>query len=276
MKRSMRSIYGRDVGTADDFRLMARKGLITGDWGSNFQFGDLGTVNGFDDFTDSSILSTWGVNKGTDGAAANFSCPAAGGLSGIIVGTTGATTNSMAGSGIEITQHLAYQAQTAAGGAAGNPSNNLEFNARVQLSAITNVVLFVGWTNALATTLQMPIQGSGVGNGFTANAANAVGWLFDTAMTTADWWTIGSKASALTAGQDSGSGPTAATYDVLGVSIDQTGAATFWRNGNQVGLTIPNSVTGNVLLTPVIAAYSHAAASRNVQVDYIYPAMLRV
>jgi hypothetical protein len=276
VKRILRSIYGQQLGTVDDYRVLARAGLLVGDWGKQMPIADLNQVVTFDDFNDATILGTWGVNKGTDGAAANFACPAAGGASGIIVGTTGATTNSMAGSGIEITDSLSFQAQTAAGSGQTNPSNNLEFDVRVQLSAITNVVLFVGFTNALSTTLQMPIQGAGGGNGFTKNANDAVGFLFDTAMTTADWWTIGVKGGTLTAGQDSGSGPTAATYDQFHISVDQTGQATFFRNGQQVGVSIPNSVTPNVLLTPVIAAYSHAAASRNVTADYIMASMNRV
>jgi hypothetical protein len=273
MKRILRSLYGQYLGTVDDFRVLSRRGYVAGEWGAQMPIPDLTQYVVFDDFDGATLLGTWQVAKGSDAACANFALN--GGISGTIQGTTGATTNTMAGSGIQIAAHLNLQAQTSAGNAPTNPSNNLEFDVRVQLSAITSVVVFVGFTSQVAA-LQMPIQGSGVGNAFTANNNNAVGFLFDTAMTTADWWTIGAKGGVLTAGQDSGSGPTAATYDQLHVSVDQTGQATFFRNGAQVGLQIPNSITANTPVTPVIAAYAHTTSSRNVTADYIMASMNRV
>lgn len=276
MKRILRSMYGRYVGTVDDLRLMAAAGLIAGDWGKQMPMADLSNYVVFDDFDGAALLGTWGVNKGSDGGCANFALN--GGISGTVQGTTGAGAGAtFAVNGISITAHLNLQAQTSVGAGATNPTNNLEFDCRVQLSAITNVAIFVGFTNATATgTFQIPINGAGGGNAFTKNANDAVGFLFDTTMTTADWWTIGVKGGTLTAGQDSGSGPTAATYDQFHVSVDQTGQATFFRNGLQVGVQIPNSVTANVALTPVIAAFARAAASRNVTADYIMASMNRV
>ncbi|MGH8266632.1 MAG: hypothetical protein ACRETS_04880 [Steroidobacteraceae bacterium] len=271
MKRILRSIYGQYVGTVDDFRLASQKGLITGPWGNQMPLGDLQNYVNFDDFDGAAILGTWGVLKGTDAAAANFAIN--GGVSGTVLGTTGATTTTMAGSGIQISGHLNAKAQGAGSSAS---TNNLEFSVRVQLSAITNLVVFVGLTNQVAS-LQMPIQGSGVGNAFTGNANDAVGFVFDTTMTTKDWWMIGNKAGTLAIGQDTISAPVAATYDVLAVSVDQLGNANFFQNGNQVGVTMPNAVTPTVALAPCIAAFNRTgAASRNVTLDYIMMSMNRI
>lgn len=271
MQRILTSLYGRLFGRTADDRILAVKGLITGEYGNQMPQGDLGNYSNFDDFDGATLLGTWSVLKGSDGAAANFAIN--GGVSGTILGTTGAGAGATyAVNGIQISGHLNLKAQ-GAGGAAS--SNNMEFNTRVQLSAITTVAIFVGFTNQVAA-LQMPINGAGGGNGFTGNAADAVGFLFDTTMTNPNWWMVGNKATVLAAGQNSGFGPVAATYDQLAVSVDQLGNASFFRNGLQVGVTMPNAVTPTVALSPVIAAFSRAAASRNVTGDYIMGSMNRI
>lgn len=271
MKRVLRSIYGQYLGTVDDFRVMSQQGVITGPWGNQMPQGDLTNYVQFDDFDGATILGTWGLLKGSDGGTVNYAIN--GGVSGTVLGTEGAGAGvTMAVNGLQISGHLNLKAQGTAGAAS---SNNLEFNARVQMSAITTQAIFVGFTNQVAA-LQMPINGAGGGNGFTANAADAVGWLFDTTMTNANWWAIGAKASALAAGQNSGVAPVAATYDQLAISVDQLGNATFFRNGAQVGVTMANAVTPTVALSPVIASFSRAAASRTVTVDYIMASMNRI
>jgi hypothetical protein len=271
MKRVLRSIYGQYVGTVDDFRMLAQQGIITGQWGNQMPQGDLLNYVNFDDFDGAALLGTWQVAKGSDGAAANFAYN--GGLNGTILGTTGAGAGAtMAVNGIQIAAHLNLKGQ---GVGAAASTNNLEFNTRVQMSAITNQVVFVGFTNQVAS-LQMPINGAGGGNGFTVNANDAVGFLFDTTMTTANWWVIGAKGGVAAAGQNSGFAPVAATYDQFAISVDQLGNATFFRNGAQVGVTMANAITPTVAVTPVIAAFARAAASRTVTVDYIMASMNRI
>lgn len=270
MKRVLRSIYGQYIGTVDDFRIMCQQGLITGPWGNQMPQGDTQNYVNFDDFDGAALLGTWQVAKGSDAATVNFACN--GGISGTILGTTGATTTTMAGSGVQIAAHLNLKAQ---GLLAAASTNNLEFNTRVQTSLITGLCLFVGFTNQVAS-LQMPIQGAGGGNGFTGNAADAVGFLFDTTMTNPAWWLIGNKATVLAAGQNSGFSPVANTYDQLAISVDQLGNANFFRNGAQVGVTMANAITPTVALTPVIAAFDRIAASKNITIDYIMDSMNRI
>lgn len=281
MKRVLIDKHGPDIGLADDHRFIAAQGLISGLWGCQMPIGDLTNVTLFDDFVGAVLNPEWAVLKGTDGAAANFALVA--GASGVVQGTTGATSTTMAGSGIQIDSALNFKAQGALGAAS---SNNLEFDARVQTSAITGLCLFVGLTNQIAA-LQMPIQGSGAGNAFTANAADAVGFLFDTSMTTPSWWAVGVKGGVVAAGFNCGSGPVAAAYDQLHISVDQLGNANFWRTSNGVtgqaiqqpaasSLTLANAITPTVALTPVIAAFSRIAVSKNILGDYVMTSMDRI
>lgn len=271
MLRILKDLWGPAIGLTNDDRLLVPKGILTGDYGDQMPQGDIRNVLLFDDFEGATLSSRWQVTKGSDGAAGNFATH--GDLSGTILATTGAGAGAtMAVNGVQIAANLSFQAQGNAG--AGSP-NNLEFNTRIKLSAITNVVLFVGFTNEVGT-LQMPINGAGGGNGFTGNANDAVGFLFDTTMTSAHWWTIGAKGGVLSAGQDTGLAPVAATYDVLAISVDQLGNATFFMNKQLVGVLAPNSITPTVPLTPVIAAFSRAAASRTVTADRIMASMNRI
>jgi hypothetical protein len=269
MKRILRSIYGQYFGTVDDFRVLAQGGVITGQWGNQMPQGDLNNYVTFDDFDGAAILGTWGLLKGTDAATVNFA--ANGGVSGTVLGTTGATTTTMAGSGVQLSGHLNLKAQ----GSVAAALNNLEFNTRVQASAVTGLILFVGYTNQVAA-LQMPIQGSGSGNAFTVVANDCVGWLYDTSMANPAWWAVGCKGGVANAGQSSGIVPTLATYDQLAVSVDNLGNANFFRNGAQVGVTMASAVTPTVALAPVVAAFSRIAASKNITLDYVMGSCNRI
>lgn len=264
MLRVLRSIYGQYVGTASDFRLIASKGIILGDWGDQNALPGPNRVVLDDDFLGAVLSTKWGVAKGSDAATVNFAIAAA--ANGTIAATTGAgATTTMAVNGAQISAGLNFQAN----------GGGLQFNTRVKLSAITNVALFIGLTNQIAS-LQMPINGSGTANGLTNTANDAVGILFDTGMTTADYWLVGVKGGTGATPQDAKTVPVAGTYDQFAISIDDSGNANFFQNGAQVGITMPNAVTSTVGLTPVIAAFSRSAASRTVTADKIYASMKRI
>jgi hypothetical protein len=263
MKQILKSMFGRVIGLDDADLLVAAKGLRIGDYPRQFLQPSPYHNSQFDDFLGQTLSGQWGVAKGSDGSTANFAITAA--LSGSAKGTTGAgSTLTMAVNGVQISGALNYQAN----------SDRLEFGTRVQLGAITTVALFVGLTNQTAS-LQMPINGSGTGDGFTVAANDCVGLLFDTAMTDAKWWAASAKAGTATAGINSGSAPVAATYDDVFISVDASGNASFFLNGVSLG-TIANAVTKTVPLAPVIAGFRRSAASTTVIADYLYAANNRV
>lgn len=268
MSRILTSIHGLRLGLDDGNRLLVPRGLRHGQDGNQFDTNTPRTSTLTDDFTGAAHNTfNWGVNKGSDGGCVNFAI-LGGEPNGAVRATCGAGAGAtMAVNGVEMSAGLNWQAQ----------NGSLVFDTRVRLSAITNIALFVGLTNALATTLQIPIQGSGVANGLTNNAANAVGFLFDTAMTTAHLWGVGSKASASATAIDSGIAPVAATWIQLRIEVDKLGNTKFYINGKAVGNVIQQgSVTATTPLTPVIAAFTHTAATATVDADYIFTAADRV
>lgn len=252
-------------GMTKDQRMMAVYGFLSGPNGLQMQLG--GTpdrVVQFDDFNGKTISGLWGVAKGSDGGAANFAINAA--LDGTARGVTGAGGGAtMAVNGIRLDSALSW-----AGSQGG-----MDIQFRIKASAVANLAIFVGWSNQVGT-LSMPAYGTGGGNGVTYNDADCAGFLYDSTMTIKDWWLIGNAASAAAPAQDSLAGPTLAVYDVLRIEISKAGnVAAFFRNGIQVGLSMPAPLTLATPMTPVIAAFARSAASINVDADYVYATQLR-
>lgn len=260
MSKILTSLHGRLAGLDHKNRFIMPNGARVGDDGSQFDLPGPADVVLLDDFVDAVISTRWAVNKGSDAATVNFAALASE-INGAVRATMGAGAGaSMAVNGVELTGGLNFKAA----------QGSLCFEARVRLSAITNICFFAGLTNAGAGTLQMPINGAGGGDTFTNNAANAVGFLFDTAMTTQKLWGVGSKASASASGINSGIAPVAATYITLRMELDASGNTKFFINGKPVGNVIQqNSITASTPVTPVVAAFTRSAASATVDVDYL-------
>lgn len=264
MARILKSIFGLQLGLDADGKLMVPKGIRIGEDGSQFLIESPNFVRQTDDFVGQVISTIWGVSKGSDGAAANFAINVA--QNGTIRATSGAGAGgTMAVNGVQITGALNYLAN----------AGLLYMEARLKLSAITNIQCFAGLTNQ-TSSLQAPIISAGAADTFTNNAADAVGFMFDTNMATDDWWLTGVAGSTGATNQDSKFAPVAATYEVLRVELSKTGVATFFRNGKQVGVQMAGAVTPTVALAPVIEAFTRTAASATVDIDYITCGSTRV
>lgn len=218
--------------------------------------GDLGSVvTMYDDFLGKAIGATWDVQKGSDGSAANFAFNAA--TSGTVRATTGAGAGgTMAVNGVQLDHALNWVAS----------QGNLVFEAKVKISAITNISVYVGFTDQLAA-LEAPVTLSGTT--FTTNATDAVGFLFDTNATTATIRCVGVANDVDATMQNTGLAYVAATYKTFRIEISSAGVATFYIDGVQVGTGMTGAVTTSIPLTPVVSGFATAAASRTIDVDYI-------
>lgn len=221
-------------------------------------FGRHRVVEMYDDFLGDVIATNWGnATKGSDGATVDFAHLT--GTRGMIKGTTGAGAGaSMAANGIQIHSALQWKAN----------QGNLTLEAMLKLSAITNISVFVGFTDQISS-LEMPIHSAASANTITTNATDAVGMFFDTSMTADNWWAAGVKADTDATHQNSGVAPVADTFQRLRIEVDSSGNADFYIDGARVGTTMANAVTATVALTPVIAAFTRSAASADITVDYV-------
>lgn len=218
----------------------------------------------FDDFEGSTLSTSWGhPTKGSDGATVDFAVSAD--VNGKIRGTTGAGAGgTMAANGVMIYRALNWKANM--GGVA--------MEARVQISAITNISMYVGFTDQVST-LTAPITSAASADTITTNASNAVGFMFDTSMTTTKIWLVGVAADVDATAQSSGIAPVAATYITLRVELTTAGVATFFINNVAVGTAMTGAVTATTAITPCVSVFTRTAASATLDVDYISAQALR-
>jgi hypothetical protein len=218
----------------------------------------------FDDFLGDVIADQWNYTEGTDGATAGAAI-LAGGIGGVLRVTTGDAGTGNAADGACLAAELQWKAS----------NGGLVAEARVKVDALTNFLLFFGFTDV--ATLEAPIESAGSVNTLTSNGSNSVGFMFDSRMTDDNFWMVGVKADVDATHQDSDVAPVAGTYNTLRVELDKLGNATFYIDGVQVGEVVNNAVTAATALTPVLYASNTAATTpKNVDVDYVGVAMKRV
>ena len=138
---------------------------------------------------------------------------------------------------------------------------------RLQIDAITDVMLFVGFTDALPSTIEAPIFL--VTTAIDSDATDACGIAFDTDGTTDQWFHGGVKNNTDTTPDYHGSAPAAATWYTLRVEVNSAGGVQGFIDGVAIGPVVVNAVTATVALCPIIFVANRGAAARNVLVDYI-------
>jgi len=271
MSQILTSIHGRELGFDDRRKLLSPKGFRAGNHGNQFDVSAPDAVVFHDDFLGDTLNTFLWHNptKGSDGATADFAISQD--INGKIVGTTGAGAGaSMAANGILIDNGLTWKA-----------ANNgpMHFQTRLQISAITNICLYAGFTDQVST-LEMPFTISG--SSLTSNATDAAGFLFDTAATAATWKLVsvandvdGTVQEAVQSTSTATTAPVAATYTTLRVSIDTAGNAFFFIDGKPVGVKQAVAVTPTIALTGVIAVFTRSAASATCTVDYVHMSGVR-
>ncbi len=271
MKKILTSIHDTNtLGLAHDSSLVARSGVHIGSAKGGSVYGQLPVsspthLTFFDDFTRGfDTTNVWTYTEGTDSATSAAALAAGGG--GLILTTGDAGTGLAADTCQLTTKNLFWQAS----------NGDLTFEIRIKLSAITTCWAFVGFTDTVAASLEAPIESAASANTLTTNASDAVGWMFDTRMSTDNWWLTGVAANTDATAQNSGYAPVADTYEVLRIVLDTSGKATFYRNGVPVGTIMSGAVTAATDLAPVIAvSKTSVAASMTATINYVGCSMKR-
>jgi hypothetical protein len=243
--------------------LVSDGGFEFGSIGKSRRFGGPKTVEFFDDFVGDVIADQWNVVEGTDSATSDAAI-LAGGIGGVLRVTTGDAGTGLAADMIQLTQALQWQAS----------NGGLRCEARFKLSAITTCYVFFGFTDLV--TLEAPVISASSANTITTNASDAVGFMFDTNMSTDNWWLVGVANNTDATAQNMGSAPVADTYAVFAIEIDAAGVATFFYNGVAVGTKMTGAVTPGTDLTPTLAVGKlSVAASMTLDLDYFHVSMDR-
>lgn len=263
MSEVLSSIDGRKVGTDVNGKLVSKKGFRSGENGKQIDLPSVNRVVFFDDFLGDVIADQWNAVEGTDSATSDAAI-LAGGIGGVLRLTTGDAGTGLAADMEQLTQALQWQAS----------NGDLVFQTRFKLSAITTCYVFVGFTDLV--TLEGPIISAASANTITTNATDAVGFMFDTRMSTDNWWLVGVANDVDATHQDTGYAPVADDYATFRIEVTSAGKANFFYNGLPVGTTMSGAVTPGTDLTPTLAvSKTSVAASMTMDVDYVHIAMDR-
>jgi hypothetical protein len=269
MSEILTSLHGRLAGL-DNEGYMLSKGSKQGFGYDQLETGSSPSrVVRFDDFTGggqafgTTIIDGWRSRVGTTNTV-NWTTTAD--VNGKVVGTIGDTTASMAVSGVQFDSELCWKPN----------QGGLVLQARVKLSAITTITAFIGFTDQVSA-LEMPIQSAASANTITTNATDGLGFMFDTSMTTDEWWLVGVKNNTDATHEVTGFAPVADTYETFRIEVTADGAADFFRNGKRVGTRMSGATTATVALTPVIAGFNRTTSGTpTITADYIMVAGNRV
>jgi len=263
MSRILTSLHGRLLGLNSDGELICPNGFVSGDHGSQIHAPSPRKVVWFDDFLGDAVDARYSVVEGTDSATSADSI-LAGGIGGVLRLTTGDAGTGFAADLIQVNQALQWQAS----------NGGLAIEARIKISQITEAYVFFGFTDVV--TLEAPVISASSADTITTNASDAVGFMFDTNMSTDDIWLVGVAANTDATLQDSGYAFEADTYVTLRVEVSSAGVATFYRNGVQVGTAMSGAVTAATDLTPTLAVSKTATAtSMTLDCDYLHVSMNR-
>ena len=175
----------------------------------------------------------------------------------------------------EITMHSASDdgAHGANGSAMSLDVTNFKANmgglyieARLKIDDVSEAAVFVGFSDTISTTVELPIFASA--GDLDSDAANAAGVGYDVDATTDEWFHGGVKANTDTALTHSGSAPTDDTYVTVRAEIDSSGRVRGFIDGTAIGGWVNSAVTITTSLTPYIVIANRSANQVIITLDY--------
>ena len=145
----------------------------------------------------------------------------------------------------------------------------LAIEASVSINDVTQVAVFIGFSDVISTTVELPLFMTGAD--LDSDAQDACGIFFDTESNTDQWGHGGVKSDGDTAPAFSGTAPTNGAYTILRVEVDTAGGVQGYIDGVPIaGGVIANAITADdgTMLTPYIAIANRTTSARILTVDY--------
>jgi len=145
---------------------------------------------------------------------------------------------------------------------------NMALEARLKISDVSEAVLFVGFSDALHTTVELPIYL--LAGDIDSDADNAAGVGYDVDGSTLEFFHGGVKATADTAPVFAGVAPVDNVYFRVRVQIDNQGRVQGYINGTAIpGGRVNNAVTVTTPLSPLIVIGNRSANQVTATIDYV-------
>jgi len=217
----------------------------------------------FDDFLgtwaigDAGPADLWASTAGS-GTANEVATTVANSLNGDVTMKSASDDGNHAANGTTFTGvGLAYKAN----------QGGLVLEARLSIDDISEAALFVGFTDAVSSTVELPIFL--VAAAIDSDAANACGVGYDVDGTTKQFFHGGVKADTDTTPAYSGGAPSDGVSFIVRVEVSAAGAVQGFINGVAIGNAVVSAVTITTALTPAIVIANRSANQVIATVDYI-------
>jgi hypothetical protein len=139
--------------------------------------------------------------------------------------------------------------------------------ARLKIDDVSEAVMFVGFTDTISTTVELPIFLTAAN--IDSDAANACGVGYDVDGTTQQFFHGGVKANTDTTPAYSGSAPVDDTYFVVRVEVSAAGAVQGFINGKAIGPAVANAITAATAVCPMVVIGNRSANQVIATIDYI-------
>lgn len=213
-----------------------------------------------DDFQGDLITDEWAVVVGSGGSA---TVAITIGIGGLLLFTSDDTAGTMAADGAQLVGVRSFQAS----------NGGLVFECRIRNNtALTTRSIFCGLTDV--ATIEAAIVSAASADTITTTATDAFGFMFDSRMTTDEWWAVGVANDVDAVHVSTGVAPVADAFDRLRVECDAAGKARFYVNG-VLKATLTGVVTPAIDLVPTISIFSTTTAVVTATADYILAEMDR-
>ena len=149
-------------------------------------------------------------------------------------------------------------------------SGGLVMETRLQISDVSETALFVGFTDVISTTVELPVFKTSGANTLDSDADDACGVGFDVDGTTDQFWHGGVDSTVDTAATHSGSAPSDNTYVTIRVEVSSAGAVQGFINNTSIGTATASAVTPTVALTPCIMISNRSGNQTVATIDYLW------
>jgi hypothetical protein len=144
----------------------------------------------------------------------------------------------------------------------------LAMEVRMAIDDVSEAVLFIGFTDTISTTVELPLFLTTTA--IDSDATDAAGVGYDVDGTTKQFFHGGVKNGTDTTPAYSGSAPADNVYFVVRVEVSAAGAVQGFINGTAIGEPVGAAVTATVALTPAIVIGNRSANQVTATIDYIW------
>ena len=206
---------------------------------------------------DAGPADTWASTAGS-GAATQVATTVAAALNGTVTLKSSSADDTHAANCSTFTAiALSYKAN----------QGGLVLEARIAIDDISEAVMFVGFTDVVSSTVELPIFL--VTTAIDSDATDACGVGYDVDGTTKEFFHGGVKNATDTTPAYSGGAPTDGAYFIVRVEVSALGAVQGFIDGTAIGDAVANAVTITTALTPAIIIGNRSGNQVIATIDYI-------